>query len=78
MLYFCSLDALSSVKMPLNKLIACKGKGLCIPLFSGERSLVTKILQFESMNRCSLSLSTRQMKSEDQFLCRFWGDCVEG
>jgi len=44
MLNFYTLNVLSSVKMLLNKLIACKDKGLCIPLFVRERLLVTKIL----------------------------------
>lgn len=44
LLNFYSLNALSPMKMPLNKVIACKNRGLCIPLFSGEKSLATKIL----------------------------------
>lgn len=63
--------------MPSNKLIACKDKALCIPLFIREGSLVTKILPFESVNRWSLWRRTSQMKLEDQFLAHFWGDWVE-
>lgn len=44
MLNFHLLNAPSSLKVSLNKLIACHHKGLCNPLFIRERSPVTRIL----------------------------------
>lgn len=73
-----SLNALSSVKNPLNKLIAYKDKGFCISLFIRDRSLVRKMPSFRSVNRSLLWLRTKQKKMEGQFLPLSWGEWAEG